>query len=90
MRRAVKEVWTEHRVRGVFARDPDALIDLVELELNDDILKQEKNKAVCKVCEGWLYNTINCIMRHKTICAVKLKCLHCAENTLKTTLTSAL
>lgn len=40
---------------GVFARDPDALIDLVELELNDDILKQEKNKAVCKVCEGWLY-----------------------------------
>ena len=26
---------------GVFARDPDALIDLVELELNDDILKQE-------------------------------------------------
>lgn len=40
---------------GVFARDPDALIDLVELELNEDILKQEKNKAVCKVCEGWLY-----------------------------------
>lgn len=40
---------------GVFARDPDALIDLVELELNDDILKQEKNKAVCKICEGWLY-----------------------------------
>lgn len=40
---------------GVFARDSDALIDLVELELNDDILKQEKNKAVCKVCEGWLY-----------------------------------
>lgn len=40
---------------GVFARDPDALIDLVELELNDDILKQEKNKAVCKVCEGWLF-----------------------------------
>lgn len=40
---------------GVFARDPDALIDLVELELNDDILKQEKNKAICKVCEGWLY-----------------------------------
>ena len=40
---------------GVFARDPDALIDLIELELNDDILKQEKNKAICKVCEGWLY-----------------------------------
>lgn len=39
---------------GVFARDPDALIDLIELELNDDLLKQEENKAVCKVCESWL------------------------------------
>ena len=52
---------------GVFARDPDALIDLVELELNDDILKQEKNKAICKVCEGWLYkylenNAYECVI----------------------------
>ncbi|KLU66326.1 hypothetical protein DEAC_c17250 [Desulfosporosinus acididurans] len=39
---------------GVFARDPDALMDLIELELNEDILKQEENKAVCKVCESWL------------------------------------
>jgi regulatory protein RepA len=39
---------------GVFARDPDALLDLIELELNQDILKQEENKAVCKVCESWL------------------------------------
>ncbi|OUS70284.1 DNA primase [Paenibacillus sp. MY03] len=34
---------------GVFARDPDALIDLVELELTDDLLKQEENKATCAV-----------------------------------------
>ncbi|MHB8124671.1 MAG: AAA family ATPase [Desulfitobacteriaceae bacterium] len=39
---------------GVFARDPDALMDLIELDLNEDILKQEENKAVCKVCESWL------------------------------------
>ena len=39
---------------GVFARDPDAMIDLIELELNKDILKQEENKAVCKLCESWL------------------------------------
>jgi hypothetical protein len=39
---------------GVFARDPDVLMDLIELELNEDILKQEENKAVCKVCEKWL------------------------------------
>jgi hypothetical protein len=39
---------------GVFGRDPDALLDYIELELNDDILKQEENKAVCAVCEAWL------------------------------------
>lgn len=36
---------------GVFARDPDALLDLIELELTDKLIKQEENKAVCKVCE---------------------------------------
>lgn len=34
---------------GVFARDPDALIDLVELEVTESLLKQEENKAVCAV-----------------------------------------
>lgn len=34
---------------GVFARDPDALIDLVELEITEDLLKQEENKAICAV-----------------------------------------
>ena len=35
---------------GVFARDPDALLDLIELELTDNLLKEEKNKAACSVC----------------------------------------
>ena len=39
---------------GVFARDPDVLLDLIELDLNDDLLKQEENKAVCAVCISWL------------------------------------
>jgi len=39
---------------GVFARDPDALLDLIELDVSDDLLKQEENKAVCAVCESWL------------------------------------
>ncbi|KAF5028605.1 AAA domain protein [anaerobic digester metagenome] len=34
---------------GVFARDPDALLDLTELEVTDALLKQEENKAICKV-----------------------------------------
>lgn len=36
---------------GVFARDPDALLDLIELEATDALLKQEENKAVCAVCK---------------------------------------
>ena len=39
---------------GVFARDPDALLDLIELELNENILKQEENKAVCQACKQYL------------------------------------
>ena len=39
---------------GVFARDPDALLDMIELDLTEDLLKQEENKAVCAVCIQWL------------------------------------
>lgn len=35
---------------GVFARDPDALIDMTELELTDEIIKQETNQAICEAC----------------------------------------
>ena len=33
---------------GVFARDPDAHLDMIELETTDALLKQEINKAICK------------------------------------------
>lgn len=39
---------------GVFARDPDALLDLMELEVSEDLLKQEENKAVCAACKQYL------------------------------------
>ncbi len=39
---------------GVFARDPDALLDYIELDLESELVKQEENKAVCAVCESWL------------------------------------
>lgn len=35
---------------GVFARDPDALLDLIELELPEALIKEEQNKAVCNIC----------------------------------------
>lgn len=39
---------------GVFARDPDALLDLIELDITDDLRRNEENKAVCRVCLKWL------------------------------------
>ena len=39
---------------GVFARDPDALIDLSELELTDALLATEEGKIICRTCEEWL------------------------------------
>ena len=39
---------------GVFARDPDAMLDMIELELSEEALKQEENKAVCEACKQYL------------------------------------
>jgi regulatory protein RepA len=39
---------------GVFARDPDALIDLVELDITEALLKQEENKATCAVYKRYI------------------------------------
>lgn len=37
---------------GVFARDPDALLDLIELETTQSLLKAQEDKAVCQLCEN--------------------------------------
>lgn len=39
---------------GVFARDPDALLDLIELELTEGHYTQMKNKAACQTCIDYL------------------------------------
>lgn len=39
---------------GVFARDPDALLDLIELEISDDLRKQITGTAVGKLCGEYL------------------------------------
>lgn len=39
---------------GVFARDPDALLDLSELEVTDNLLKQLENNAICGICINYL------------------------------------
>lgn len=39
---------------GVFARDPDALIDLIELPVSDSLRKQQINKAIANVCARYI------------------------------------
>ncbi|MCD8046222.1 MAG: AAA family ATPase [Clostridiales bacterium] len=39
---------------GVFSRDPDAQLDMIELTVPDAMRKQEENKAVCAVCKAYL------------------------------------
>lgn len=39
---------------GVFARDPDALLDMIELPVSEQLRKSEEDKAVCGVCKDWL------------------------------------
>ena len=39
---------------GVFARDPDALIDLTELEISDNLTKQQEDTITCEIAGEWL------------------------------------
>ena len=39
---------------GVFARDPDALLDMIELPISEQLRKTEEDKAVCGICKDWL------------------------------------
>lgn len=39
---------------GVFARDPDALLDLIELEITDSLREHEKDETTIKICIKWL------------------------------------
>lgn len=38
----------------MFARDPDALLDLIELDITDGIRKQQEDKAQCEICLKWM------------------------------------
>lgn len=39
---------------GVFARDPDAVLDLIELETTPELMEQQENKSVCRACTAYL------------------------------------
>ena len=44
---------------GVFARDPDALLDMIELPVSDDLGKQQGDRRVCELAMDALRNSMN-------------------------------
>ncbi len=65
---------------GVFARDPDALLDLIELDLDDDVRAQAANNAACAVCEAALReaNLLNEVSQDD-LCSEKAALRTCRE-----------
>lgn len=41
---------------GVFARDPDALLDLIELDVTPELMAQQESAMVCDTCIRYLNN----------------------------------
>ena len=39
---------------GVFARDPDAVLDLIELETTPELMLQQENKGICRLCDEFM------------------------------------
>lgn len=71
---------------GVFARDPDALLDLIELELNENIIKQEENKAICNTCSVFLnekYKDWEDEVSQDTLCSSSQMFAYCKEKLTK-------
>jgi RecA-family ATPase len=66
---------------GVFARDPDVLIDLIELELSEAVIKNEENKATCKVCIAALEKLSESYLDDRVsqddVCSAKVMTEHC-------------
>ena len=66
---------------GVFARDPDALLDLIQLETTDALMKQEENKAICQVCTEWLnhYDGLLEDLSQDDLCSSYQMLMYCKE-----------
>lgn len=68
---------------GVFARDPDVLLDLIQLDVTDDLVKQETNKAVAAVCKDFLEQHVDdwdALVSQDDLCSEKAMLEACKEH----------
>lgn len=68
---------------GVFARDPDALLDFTELEVSESLFIQQENKEICAVIENWIsrFHPINDVCSQDDLCSAQAM-LEIARKTL--------
>lgn len=63
---------------GVFARDPDAMLDMIELEPTGALIEQEGNKAGLEVCKDYLtqYQALDGLSQD-ALCSLSQTLSHC-------------
>lgn len=69
---------------GVFARDLDALLDLIELDITDALKVQQEDSAACDVCIKYLNrfkgDTWHDDLGRDDLCSIKVMKEYCKEN----------
>ena len=58
---------------GVFARDPDALLDLTELEVTEKIFIQQENREICRIAESLIsrFHPIDSVCSQDDLCSAQ-------------------
>lgn len=67
---------------GVFARDPDALIDMIELEVTDAVIKEETDREVIPLCCQYLDRSVQHwkdSVSQDDLCSASVMLKFCAE-----------
>lgn len=56
---------------GVFSRDPDALLDLTELEVTENLFIQQENAEICRVIQNWIsrFHPIDDVCSQDDLCS---------------------
>ena len=56
---------------GVFSRDPDALLDLTELEVSENLFIQQENAEICRVIQNWIsrFHPIDDVCSQDDLCS---------------------
>ena len=58
---------------GVFARDPDALLDFTELEVTESLYIQQENREICRIAERWIrrFHPIEDVCSQDDLCSAQ-------------------